>query len=216
MRVALAIFLAAGAAYGTWNSVHVAEVFYAPTSTSAPLFIELYNSSLTDVSLKGGEIRVYAASGVCSAAFPDDAVVPGYGFYLIGRDEDRPAWANRTYQPDLYTTWEEGFATAKGGVALITPDNAVRDAVGWGSVALPFYEGVAHPPVAAGHSLERKSGAVHNEIRGNSYDTANNSHDVRDRATPEPQNTYSPKETPDASTEADAWGRIKAMYYGQR
>ncbi len=213
--IILIMLLAVAAATARTPKTFIAEVLYAPDSNSPPQFIEFYNASAQNVSLAGWRLRLFTAAGYEEATLPAEAVIPAHGFYLVGREEDRGEWEPRSYPPDYYSNLIMDYPAAGAGVILKKANGDVSDAVGWGEAPLPFYEGKPHPLVAAGHSLERKSGPVHNEIRGNSYDTNDNNNDLRERATPEPQNINSPREYPSANTEENAWGRIKAMYYNQ-
>ncbi len=223
MRTALYIIIciiitgASWAAEGAGDKVFLAEVLYAPGAGALP-FIELYNASEDNVDLSGWRISIAAKDGPETVTLSRDkekVVIPGYGFYLIGREKDRGAWSSSSYKPDFYCQLSMEYAKGRGGVMLLRPNGAVRDAVGWGLAPWRFFEGTPHEPVAQGHSLERKSGPTHNEVNGNSYDTGDNSTDFRERPKPQPQNINSPRERPAATTEGNAWGRIKAMYYDQ-
>jgi len=219
MRTAKYI-LAVAAAAAAWaldagDSVNISEVEAAASASAPPVFVELYNAAAMNVALGGWSVRAYTRNGVEAVKLPDDAVIPARGFYLVGRAADADKWSRYSYRPDCYTDYSLEFAPAKGGVLLVRPSGENRDAAGWGAVPTPYFEGTPHSPVGEGHSLERKSGPEHSEIHGNSYDTGNNANDLRERAVPEPQNINSPREYPSANTEDNAWGRIKAMYYGQ-
>jgi hypothetical protein len=199
------------------DKIFISEILYDPDAGSLP-FIELYNAGKTNVDLKDWRVRIASKRGRETVALVNDqvqVVIPGHGFYLIGRTEDRSAWSKVSYKPDFYCDLSMDFMKGEGGVILERPGGQKRDAVGWGPVRWPYYEGTQHPGVSRGHSLERKSGASHNEVNGNSYDTGDNLTDLRERAQPQPQNINSPRESPAANTEGNAWGRIKAMYYNQ-
>lgn len=223
MRVSVCIILSAFLAGASWaaepfDMVFISEVLYDPGSGSFPPFIELYNASKVNVDLTGWRVLIYGKNGLERATLLNDmnkVIIPSHGFYLVGRAKDRDAWSKLSYKPDFYCDLSMNFASGEGGVVLERPGGQRRDAVGWGPVRWPYYEGTQHPAVSLGHSLERKSGADHNEVNGNSYDTGDNLNDFRDRAKPQPQNINSPRESPAANTEGNAWGRIKAMYYGQ-
>ena len=200
------------------EKVFISEVLYDPDVGSPPRFIEFYNASKRNVDLTGWRVRVFTKNGAENVTLNNDqgkVVIPNHGFYLIGREVDRKAWSEFSYKPDLYCGLSMDFLDDRGGIVLTRSSGQVRDTVGWGPVPWPFYEGAPHPGVRPGHSLERKSGRSHNEVNGNSYDTGDNLNDFRERADPQPQNINSPRESPAANTEGNAWGRIKAMYYGQ-
>ncbi|UCH78149.1 MAG: hypothetical protein JSU81_10565 [Candidatus Coatesbacteria bacterium] len=222
MRPVIAILvlgmLAGGAsARDSVELVYISEVLYDAGSNSPPPFIELYYAGKKgdNLDISGWRIRIKVKDTVETVTLPASAKIPGCGFYLIGREADRGTWSSSRfpYKPDFYCTASMDYKPGEGGVQLIRSGGGA-DAVGWGRVIIPFYEEVPHLGVREGHSLERKSGEAHNETKGNSYDTDNNLNDFRDRSSPQPQNIHSPLEYPAASTENDAWGRIKAMYYG--
>lgn len=200
------------------DKVFISEIFYNAAEGSPPPFIEFYNAGKTNVDLSGWRVRVASKQGVEMVALVKDGekvVIPNHGFYLIGRERDRGAWSEFSYKPDFYCELSMDFLKGEGGVIVELPGGPKRDAVGWGPVRWPFYEGTPHPGVSRGHSLERKSGHNHNEVNGNSYDTGDSLTNLRERAKPQPQNINSPRESPAANTEGNAWGRIKAMYYNQ-
>lgn len=200
------------------DKIFISEVLYDADSNSAPPFIEFYNAAKTNVDLSEWRVRVASKQGLETVALvkgQEKVIIPSHGFYLIGREQDRDAWSSYSYKPDFYCDLSMDFMKGEGGVILELPSGQKRDAVGWGPVRWPYYEGTQHPGVSRGHSLERKSGPSHNEVNGNSYDTGDNLTDFRERAIPQPQNINSPRESPAANTEGNAWGRIKAMYYNQ-
>ncbi len=223
MRVTVCIILSAFLAGASWaadplDMVFISEVLYDPGSGSLPSFIEFYNASKVNVDLTGWQVLIYGKNGLERVVLINDiskVIIPSHGFYLVGRTQDRDVWSKLSYKPDFYCDLSMNFVDGEGGVVLERPGGQRRDAVGWGPVRWPYYEGTQHPGVSPGHSLERKSGPDHNEVNGNSYDTGDNLNDFRDRAKPQPQNINSPRESPAANTEGNAWGRIKAMYYGQ-
>jgi hypothetical protein len=207
----------AGFADGSEDEVVISEVSYDPDTDSLP-FIELYNGGKENVDLANWRVRIASKNGVETVTLSkgeEKILIPGHGFYLIGRAADRGAWSESSYKPDFYCDLSMDFIKGTGGVILERPGGQKRDAVGWGPVRWPYYEGTQHPGVSRGHSLERKSGTSHNEVNGNSYDNGDNLNDLRERAQPQPQNINSPRESPAANTESNAWGRIKAMYHNQ-
>lgn len=190
--------------------VFVSEINYLPGGDGRPTFIEFYNSSESNVDLTNWEIGIYK-DGAEVVRLPDDSVIPGYGFFLIGFSADEEAWSDFSYTPDYYADFKfEG--DSPGGVVLNDLTGEPTDALGWGVVPEDYYEGEAFLLVSNGHSIERKSGQNHNELRGNSYDTGNNLNDCRERTDPHPQNIYSPREYPSLNAEEQSIGYIKAMY----
>ncbi len=200
------------------DKIFISEVLYDPDASSPPPFIELYNAAKTNVDLSEWRVRIASKRGLERVALVKDqekVVIPNHGFYLIGREQDRDAWSKYSYKPDFYCDLSMDFMKGEGGIILERASGQKQDAVGWGPVRWPYYEGTQHPAVSRGHGLERKSGPNHSEVNGNSYDTGDNLTDFRERAKPQPQNIKSPRESPAANTAGNAWGRIKAMYYNQ-
>ncbi len=208
----LCTFLVAGSAGAR---LYVSEVHYLPAEGEPPAFMEFYNSSDSNADLTGWELEFYDNSA-STIIFPEDAIIPSYGFFLIGFAEDEDAWSEYSYTPDYYADCTFGGETTGGGVALYD-DTAERvDAIGWGTVPEDYCEGKPFILIVDGHSIERKSGPNHDELRGNSYDTDNNINDCRERLNPQPQNIYSPREHPSLNAEQQSVGYIKAMYDYQR
>lgn len=198
------------------DRIKIAEVYPGGMTGGPPAFIELYNASTANVSLDNWRVRVYTSGGVEQAIIPSNTSIPTRGFLLIGWTADADGWGSESLKPDIYINFSNHPADARGSVMLITASNTVCDRVGWGTVPIPYYEGTPCAAMEAGTSLERKSGSAHEETHGNSYDTGDNLYDFRVRETPQPQNLNSPREYPSANTNDQAWGRIKAMYYGRR
>ena len=198
----------------TGAKVFVSEINYLPEGDGTPAYIEFYNSSEYNVDLTNWEVVIYK-NGAEVVRLPDDSVIPAYGFFLIGFSVDEEAWSDFSYTPDYYADLKFG-GDSPGGVVLNDLTGERTDALGWGVVPEDYYEGEAFLLVSNGHSIERKSGQNHNELRGNSYDTGNNLNDCRERTDPQPQNIYSPREYPSLNAEEQSIGYIKAMYYYQQ
>lgn len=217
LTIACLVFVVGAAGAADVESIFLSEIFYRPGGSSPPPFVEIYNASTSNESLKGWRVKIYTSRGTEQDYLPEDAVIPAHGFFLIGRKGDEGKWSNYNYKPDYYSeALSFQFLADRGGVILVKPNGETRDTAGWGTAPAPFYEKTPHETVGEGHSLERKSGPIHQETQGNSYDTDNNYNDLRERSLPEPQNILSPRENPSANTGEQAWGRIKAMYYGQK
>ncbi|UCE27572.1 MAG: lamin tail domain-containing protein [Candidatus Coatesbacteria bacterium] len=197
-------------AFSAGAKVFVSEVHYLPDGDGPPAFIEFYNSSESNVDLADWVIETYR-NGTGTANITADSIIPAYGFFLVGFIDDESAWTEFSYTPDCYT--ELKFTgDFPGGVALYDVTGEYVDAIGWGVVPEDYYEGEPFILVTNGHSIERKSGQNHNELRGNSYDTDNNLNDCRERTDPQPQNIHSPREYPSLNAEQESVGYIKAMY----
>jgi hypothetical protein len=190
--------------------VFVSEVFYIPDGEGPPAFIELYNSSESNVDMANWEIGIYKLREF-TVQLPTGSIIPAYGFFLIGFSVDEEAWLDFSYTPDYFADIKfEG--DSPGGIVVYGVSGETSDALGWGIVPEGYYEGEAFIFVSNGHSIERKSGENHNELRGNSYDTGNNLNDCYERVNPQPQNIHSPREQPSLNAEEQSIGYIKAMY----
>lgn len=212
--VLLSVFLLPISVRAISKDIFISEVFY-DTTGSCPQFIELYNKTQESLDISGWIIEIFDGS-MDQITLPDEAVIPGYGFYLIGRTTDSGEWSGCTYEPDFYADSALDFYSDKGAVELNDKFNFVKDKVGWGECSFNYCEGSPFALPEEGHSLERKSGPTHNEIGGNAYDTDDNSVNFRDRPVPEPQNITSIPEKPQLNVEGFAWGYIKAMYTGEK
>jgi len=192
------------------ETIFISEVLFDPDSTDLK-FIELYNREQSSRDLDGWTIEVLDES-MDVITLPEDAVIPGYGFYLIGCSTDEEDWSAKTYPPDFYADADLDFYDDRGAVELIDNTLLTVDKLGWGDCSQGYYEHEPYPMPSEGYSLERKSGPTHNEMGGNSYDTDNNSNDFRDRSNPDPQNITSIPEKPQLNVEGMSWGYIRAMY----
>ena len=198
------------AAMAVAETVLISEVSFDPDSAGLK-FIELYNKVQSSQDISGWVIKVLDED-MDEITLPDEAVIPGYGFYLIGRSSDEGDWSGGTYPPDYYADVDLGFYDDRGAVELIDNTYISQDKLGWGDCSQNYYEHEPYPIPSEGHSLERKSGPVHNEMGVNSYDTDDNNSNFRDRVYPEPQNITSIPEKPQLNVEAMSWGYIRAMY----
>lgn len=198
------------------DRIKIAEVYPGGMTGGPPAFIELYNASAANVALDNWRVRIYTSAGVEQVTLPAKTTLPARSFLLIGWTADADGWASESAKPDVYVNFSNHPAGARSSVMLVTASNTVCDCLGWGTVPIPYYEGTPCAALESGTSLERKSASAHDEYHGNSYDTGDNLNDFRVRETPQPQNLSSPREYPAANTNDQAWGRIKAMYYGRR
>jgi|GEM_PF-2369133 len=190
--------------------IFISEVNYLPDEDSPPAFIELYNSSESNVNLSGWTISTYRDATATITISPG-SIIPAYGFFLVGFYEDESTWKEFSYVPDYFIDLEfEG--DSPGGVVLNDLTSEPVDTLGWGVVPEGYYEGEAFIMVTTGHSIERKSSPSHNELKGNSYDTGDNLNDCRERSSPQPQNIHSSREYPSLNAEEQSIGYIKAMY----
>lgn len=173
------------AAAATVDHLVVSEVMAGGASASDE-FIELYNPTAADLPLEGLEIVYVSASGATvtrkAAWAAGEPPLPAGGHLLVANEAGAfAAVADATYA--------NGLAATGGSVALrIVGATTAIDAVGWGTAASAWLEGVPAPAVAAGHSLERLPGGS----AGSGQDTDANAVDFADRAVPDPQNRAAP------------------------
>ncbi len=192
------------------ETVSISEVLFDPDSDGLK-FIELYNKNQSSQDIDGWVIEVLDED-MDKITLPDDAAIPGYGFYLIGISDDESDWSGETYPPDFYADVNLNYYDDRGAVELIDNTLISQDKLGWGDCSQNYYEGEPCDIPSQGYSLERKSGPIHNEMSGNSYDTDENAENFRDRSNPEPQNITSIPERPQLNVESLSWGYIRAMY----
>lgn len=192
------------------ETISISEVYFNPDGNGLK-FIELYNKKDTSQDISGWILEVLDED-MDEIVLPEDATIPGYGFYLIGRSTDESDWSSETYPPDYYAEVTLSYYDDRGAIILMDSSSAPQDILGWGVCSQNYCEGEACGIPSQGYSLERKSGPVHNEMGGNSYDTDNNAEDFRDRSNPEPQNITSIPERPQLNVESLSWGYIRAMY----
>ena len=163
----------------------VSEVVTGGASASDEL-IELYNPSSTPLPLEGLELVYVTASG---------ATVSRRASWSLGAPE-MPAGAHLlvanelgSFAPIADALYASGMAATGGSVALrIQGASTAIDAVGWGTAASTWLEGLPADAPPAGASLERRPGGS----AGSTIDTDSNLADFIVRAVPDPQNAGSP------------------------
>lgn len=163
-------------------------------------FVELYNPLNTAFNLKGYRL-VKRTQNSASDSTPtlfnitSDVFVPAHGYYL---------WAHKSLTNNFADTI---FADASSSATLAsdnsvalkrTSDDTIIDAVGWGSTSGIYIETSSFTTnPTANHSIERKASALSDStsmsgteaLKGNGFDTDNNSTDFVARNTPQPQNS---------------------------
>jgi uncharacterized protein YdeI (BOF family) len=149
-------------------------------------YIELYNPTSEALPLEGLELVYVSASGLTiSRRTAWDAGAPELppGRHVLLANE------LGIYAGIADATYASGMAASGGSVALrIVGASSPIDAVGWGSAASSWMEGIAAPAPAAGESLERLPGGS----SGSTRDTDDNASDFAVRTVPSPENTASP------------------------
>lgn len=170
-------------------------------------FIELYNPTLSDISLEGLRLGKRSSTGTISAsivAFASDEVVPAHGYYL---------WCNNTLSVSLSCDRNTSATVSNNNsLALIDGvlnDGAVVDAVTFGAVASPLGEGTSLTAPVASTSVERKADSSSSsvsmgtggtdEFSGNGEDSDDNASDFVSRAISQPQNSQSAAEPAEVS-----------------
>lgn len=163
----------------------ISEIVTGGASASDEL-IELYNPTTVALPLEGLELIYVTASGATisrRALWELGAPEVGPGRHLLVANE---LGAYAALADALYAS---GMAATGGSVALrIQGASSAIDAVGWGTAASTWLEGVAAPVAPAGSSLERLPGGA----LGSTRDTHDNAADLVVRPVPEPQNSGSP------------------------
>jgi|GEM_PF-916138 len=181
-------------ARGAGGGVYISELQTngAASGQSNYEFVELYNASETDISLHGWQLEYRAAStsngtdctkGWKTVPFPDGAI-KAHHYYLLA-DKNYPIVADARFSLDM--------AATAGTVHILDSNKHVIDSLAWGDGSSCGAGAAA--TMASGQSLERLPG-ISAPFGGNGYDTGNNQNDFALRATPEPQTSLSPAETP--------------------
>ena len=163
----------------------VSEVMTGGASASDEL-IELYNPSSVSLPLEGLELVYVTASGATltrRAAWSLGAPVVPPGAHVLVANE------LGVFAPIADALYASGMAATGGSVALrIQGATTAIDAVGWGTAASTWLEGMPAAAPPAGTSLERLPGGP----AGSTSDTDSNAADFSVRSVPDPQNSGSP------------------------
>jgi len=163
----------------------VSEVMTGGASASDEI-IELYNPSAAPLPLEGLELVYVTASG---------ATVSRRAVWDLGAPEVPPGShvlvANElgVFAPIADAIYAGGLSATGGSVAVrIQGASSAIDAVGWGTAANTWLEGIPAAAPSPGASLERLPGGS----AGSSVDTDVNAVDLFVQALPDPQNSGSP------------------------
>jgi uncharacterized protein YdeI (BOF family) len=191
LAVAALPFAARGDEGATADHLVISEVATGGVSASDEL-IEIYNPTTAALPLEGLELVYVSASGATisrRAAWELGApLVPPAHHVLVANELG-------SYAPIADALYASGMAATGGSVALrIQGGASAIDAIGWGTAASPWMEGMPAPAPAAGASLERLPGGA----LGSTRDTGDNLADFVVRSDPDPQNSGSPP-APDPS-----------------
>lgn len=162
----------------------ISEVMTGGASASDEL-IELYNPTAGPLPLEGLELVYVTASGATvtrRAAWQLGAPEVGPGSHLLVANQ------LGVFAPIADALSSGGMAATGGSVALRIQGAATAiDAVGWGTAASTWLEGVPVAAPPAGSSLERLPGGA----AGSTVDTDHNALDFVQRSMPDPQNSGS-------------------------
>jgi len=172
-------------------------------ATASQDFVELYNPTNSTVDLNGWKLRKRTSTGSESSlvVIETGKSIPAYGFFL---------WSNNAngYDSTIGADVSNGNTLAgDNSVALLKPDNTIIDQFAWGNGLNQLVELTAYPNnPGSGQSVERKAyssstasslgSGGSDELKGNGFDSDNNSNDFILRSTSQPQNSNSPIESP--------------------
>lgn len=166
-------------------------------------FVELYNPTNSEVSLKDWEWCYYSSSASWSSptnhkTFPSDAFIASHCFYLIVTKSGDDVGISEDWNLGYTAT---RLSNDKGSVAIF-PDGTYSegnrvDAVAWGSVE-HVKEGTEAIVPGSGESLQRKVNDTINEnaIYGPAWDSDNNSADFFIQDSPNPTNSTTSSANP--------------------
>jgi hypothetical protein len=201
----------------TANHVVISEIYGSGGNTGASYcrdFIELYNPASVPVDLAGWSVQYAAATSINWKVTALTGSIAAYGFYLVQEDSGGTAGAALP-APDAIGTIN--LSGTHGKIILCSSATALNDSnpsgvnvidkVGYGSAN--GYEGSApasYPSSSNAKSIERKarssstalllaSGGT-DAVRGNGYDSDDNSADFVIQANINPQNSSADPETP--------------------
>jgi hypothetical protein len=167
-------------------------------STELDEWVELYNPTGSAISIAGWTFGRWSSAVYVDGTIPGGTSIAAYSFFQIGdtapTHTDNTSWPIADYRPDNIT-----ITNSNAGYYIKDSGGTIIDRVGWGATApAGSYEGTPCTQVASNavQSLERKSGPIHDNTKGNGYDTNNNANDFYIRTLPDPQNASSPPETP--------------------
>ncbi len=198
------------------EAIVISEVFYDQKSPSGDYneFVELYNPTDSDVDIANWMIKAYNQTGSLQNTVTivgdvsSTTIIASHGYYLIGNqvtlDQDKPT-ADLDYSISVDQTSGKNTNWMQNGAGdyIVLEDGigTYVDGVRWGTKTsgADIADDPNYSDPSSGRSIERKSGPVHDEAKGNGYDTNDASNDFRTRSLtekPQPQNSASPTETP--------------------
>lgn len=171
------------AAPASGAAVLISEVQAGVSGNNNLEFIELTNTTGEVIDLRGWSVWYRLASSTSDLLvyrWSQTALLPPYGFYLLGRSgETLPLAANAVFEQALNTTG--------GSLVLRATDGAPVDSLGWGKSHPEIGEGSPAPALGNGQSVQRRwSGSA------SWQDRDDNAADFALSDSPDPQNSGSP------------------------
>jgi hypothetical protein len=171
-------------------------------------FIELYNPTNQDIDLTGWQVQYKSATGPTFGTIATlSGTIKARGYFLVAHDNFTGPTADVTYSS---ATSHSGGNIRLGNDQMGTDplkNTGVVDKLAWGTGNTP--EGTAALAISnanAANTYERKANAASTNVsmadpaadglKGNEYDSDDNSVDFVIRATRDPQNASSPTEQP--------------------
>ena len=204
------------------NPVRISQVYGGNGNTYNQDYVELYNSSGSDINISGWSLQYGSATGtadlgactLCLTTLPANTVIKGCSYFLVGLVKGTVG-ANLPVTPDFEVPSGNNISSTNGKIGLkadanttpCSPQSAFVDLVGWGSANCS--EGTPTPALSATSAALRNNGGMD--------DTDINSADftiVTAPATFEPRNSTSPINplcTPVPVTPVN-WSNVKVLY----
>ncbi len=197
--------------------VKISEVKVGTATNSADEFVELYNSGEVPIDLSQTPISLHTfysnGSSTPVGITYFKKVIPPQGFFLIASQN---GFNGGSIQPDaVFATSSFDVIKVNGGVSIATTSSSLGvntatstsvDYIGWGSQPAGNCEGgtCATALISDGKSLERYASTTSNStkmavggedsMKGNGWDSGDNSANFYLRTIPDPQNSLSTKE----------------------
>jgi hypothetical protein len=189
------------------NHIVISEVQIIGASADDE-FVEIYNPTSLSIDLSILPLKLHFISGTGVDANRSltfiNSTIPAHGFFLIGPS------AGYTGLTSLDATYSSsGTKLVNDGAVYISSSSAIDktgliDLVGFGTVSSSNREGSALTNPSANTSVERKAQSTSDAtsmssgadvLKGNGYDSNNNSTDFILRTVSQPQNSNSPTES---------------------
>ncbi|MFC1723461.1 lamin tail domain-containing protein [Nanoarchaeota archaeon] len=143
-------------------AVQISEVYYDPMSETGGEVLELFNPSDSSVDIGGW--TVMTESSITDATVPLGTSMPPHSYFLIADSgfsttKDNPEWPDADYEEPLSMT------NTDAGVAIVSTNGTIIDAVGWGdslNIDPGLFQGTPSDDAPEGSSLQRQSSSGNN------------------------------------------------------